>query len=85
MIQILTEDPSPPAPTKPPMKWGWPRVVKEAFPWSMKTYGGMLYVHKENLYDRPFTAIELRQVAEMIKQMADELDGETLKQAGVPR
>lgn len=83
MIQILTEDPNPPRQHKNPF---YPQVKRESPEWSLVSWGGAVHLHygKAN-FDRPLTADEFREAAEILRQAADELDGETLKQVGVPR
>lgn len=73
MIQILTEDPNPPAPHKR-LDYRFPRLVMECGVWAIKSYGGMLHIHKDNVWDRPLSAGELRDVSALLKQMADELE-----------
>lgn len=73
-IQILTEDPNPPAPAKSPNAWMYPRIVKQCGPWSIKSYGGMVHIHKENVWDRPATAAEFRELSAILAKAADELE-----------
>ena len=79
MIEILTEDPTPPKAHKNPC---YPQVKREYPDWYLSSWGGAVHLHCRRVgHDRPLTAIELREAATILLQGANELDGATKEES----
>ena len=79
MIEILTEDPNPPKAHKNPC---YPQVKRDYVEWHLVSWGGAVHLHYDRAnFDRPLTADEFRQAADILRAAADELDGVTKEES----